>query len=42
MSWVETVSKLCIKTSNIGRKIVKIVHKIFKRVKIIESQVLAT
>jgi len=40
MSWLVTVvSELCIKTSNIGSKIIKI--KIFMCVKIIESQMLA-
>jgi len=40
MSWPEIVPRLCIKTSNIGRKIVKTVHIIFMCVKIIESQML--
>ena len=37
MSWLVTVSKVCIKTSNKNSW-----NKIFMRVKIIESQVLAT
>jgi hypothetical protein len=43
MSWSVIVSKLCIETSTIGRKNVKIVEvKIFICVRITESQVLDT